>query len=217
MSHTHTYGFSPIYESPCFLSSLLVTNLFPQSWHRCGFSPVCIMLWTLRLLAWLKSMPDIAHTYRQLSPLQICEPGLSDSTRHCVHMKCVDSRFGFTSSHWWLTHRMFPATGWRIFFIILQQRKNSPILLQTNQQWKLVSNTAVVWENVQDNNCQLSVHRTSCLISTIIKRNFTISTSNAHLHSLHIFWNYNHGIKTAITFLHLKTFMFNILSHFCLL
>jgi hypothetical protein len=136
------------------------------------------------------------------------------STRHCVHMKSVDNRFSLISFYWGLTKKMFPITGWRIVLIILQLRKNSPILLQTNQQWKLVSNTAVVWENIQDNDSQLSVHRTNFLISTIITQCFTSWTSTGHLRSLHIFGNYNHKNNTAITFLHQKAFNFKLLNLF---
>jgi hypothetical protein len=54
------------------------------------------------------------------------------STRHCAHMKSVDNRFRLISSHWGLTNKMFPVTGWRVFLIILQQRKKftNPALKQ---------------------------------------------------------------------------------------
>ena len=95
------------------------------------------------------------------------------SIRHCVHMKSVDSRFSLISSHWGQTKKMFPVMAEEYSSLSCNKVKNSLILLQTNQQRKLVSNTAVVWENVQDNNCQLSVHRTNCLISTFITQFLT--------------------------------------------
>jgi hypothetical protein len=135
----HMCSFSPVYESPHFLSSLLVTNLFPQSWHRCGFSPMCIMLWTLRLPAWLQPMPHTAHTHTAYYHITDKWTWLvRHCTRHCVHMKSVDTRFSRISYQSGLTKTMFPVTGWRVFLIILQKSKKihqSCYKLINNENW----------------------------------------------------------------------------------
>ena len=193
LSHVmHMCGFSPVCESPSFFSSLPVTNPFPQSWLRCGTSPLCFMLWTLILSIWLQPMLPTAHTYHLLSPLQTSEPSLSDTVpdAECTWSVLTPGSALFPLTENWQT-KCSQLLAEEYSSLFCNKEKNSPILTQTNQQLRLVQETAVVWENIQDN-CQLSVHRTNCLISTIITEYFTCSTSNAHHHSLHIFWNYNH-------------------------
>ena len=116
-----TCGFSPVCESPSFFSLLPLTNPFPQSWHRCGTFPVCIMLWTLILPAWLQPMPLTAHTYHILSPLQIIQPSLSDTVPDTVWAWSVltpgSALFPLTetdkqnvSSYWLKSIPHYPAT-----------------------------------------------------------------------------------------------------------
>ena len=136
----HMRGFSPVHESPCFFSSLLVTNPVPQSWHKCGISLQCVSCYEptdcRHDCSLCRSQHTHIHPIITITDKSACP--VRHSTRHCVHMKSVDTRFSLTSSHWGLTNKTFPATGWRIFIIILQQRKNLPILIQNNQQLRMV-------------------------------------------------------------------------------
>jgi hypothetical protein len=126
------------------------------------------------LLAWLQPLLHTAHTYRLLSPLQISDIiTITDkwawlvrhSTGHCMHMESVDTRLSLIFSQWGLTKTMLPVMAEEYSSLTCNKIKNSSIPLQTNQQWKLFSETALVWgENIQDNDCELSVHSAICLI-----------------------------------------------------
>uniref|UniRef100_A0A3Q2DAL7 Uncharacterized protein n=1 Tax=Cyprinodon variegatus TaxID=28743 RepID=A0A3Q2DAL7_CYPVA len=75
----HEKGRSPVCTLMWTLKLLLRLNFFPQVLQTNGFSPVCVLMWFTRLRRTLKPFPHVGHTNGTSTARHRCEPAVQSN------------------------------------------------------------------------------------------------------------------------------------------